>query len=53
MKTKSDTFARKQFGKNTVLSKHTNVKKNKVISTLSIPICIMKKIKNKQIKGVL
>lgn len=53
MKTKSDTFARKQFGKNIVLSKHAKVKENKVIPTLSIPICITKKIKNKQIKGVL
>ena len=53
MKTKSDTFARNQFGMNAVLSKCTKVKKNQVMSTLNIPICIMKKIKNTQIKGVL
>lgn len=47
MKPKSNTLAGKLFGKNTGLSKHTKVKKNEVISTLSIPICITKKIKNK------
>lgn len=53
MKTKSDSFGSKQFGKNTVPSKHTKVEKNKVISTFRVPISITKKMKNKQIKGVL